>query len=545
MKTTRFVLYAIVTASLAGSAGASAGFDVRAHGAMGDGSTEDTAAIQRAIDACSESGGGTVHFPPGTYKSGSLHLRSHVTLRLDAGATLKGSRDLTDYDAVEELGFKNDADRETSFFHHSLLWGEDLERVGIVGEGTIDSNWDSRRGPKAIALKRCRFVQIEDVHIVNIPNYAISLLGTDYVNIEGVTILNGFADGIDPDACRNVRISNCHIETWDDAIVPKASFSLGERRSTENITVTNCYLATACNAFKLGTESGGDFKRIALSNCVMAGLKDKRDAISGIAIESVDGSNIDGIVVSNVSMVNVRAPVFIRLGNRGRDMQTPVPGTLRNVSIDNVVATNASLTCSVTGIPGHAVENISLSNIHIMFTGGGPYRPVSEAVPEMIDKYPDADMFEALPGYALYCRHVRGLSLRDLNLSYEGPFWRIPREQGATKIRPQAGAAIGAEPEGEVGNAIVCDDVQAVRISGLSARPSKAGDAVIRLAAARDVLISSSVAMPDTAVFIEVVGQECRAIRLVGNSLDMATKPYALIDAADGAVVALANTGVD
>lgn len=532
-------------AGLIGGADRTAGFDARMYGALGDGHTKDTAAIQKAIDACAASGGGTVHIAPGTYISGSLHLRSHVTIRLDAGATLKGSKDLADYDPVEELGFKNDADRETSFFHHSLLWGEDLERVGIVGEGTIDSNWDSRRGPKAIALKRCRFVHIEDVHIVNIPNYAISLLGTDHVNIEGVTILNGFADGIDPDACRNVRISNCHIETWDDAIVPKASYSLGERRSTENITVTNCYLATACNAFKLGTESGGDFKRIALSNCVMAGLQGKRDAISGIAIESVDGSNIDGIVVSNVSMVNVRAPVFIRLGNRGRDMQTPVPGTLRNVSIDNVVAANASLTCSVTGIPGHAVENISLSNIRIMFAGGGPYRPVSEAVPEMIDKYPDADMFEALPGYALYCRHVRGISLRDVELSYEDPFWRIPREQGATKIRPLAGAAVGAEPEGEVGNAIVCDDVQGVRISGLRAQPSKAGDAVIRLAAARDVLISSSVAMPGTTVFAEVVGQECRAIRLVGNALDMATTPYALIDTAEGAVAAVANTGSD
>ena len=144
------------------------------------------------------------------------------------------------------------------------------------------------------------------------------------------------------------------IESWDDAIVPKASFTLGERRSTENVTVTNCYLATACNNFKLGTESGGDFKRIAVSNCVMDGLKGKRDATSGIAIESVDGSNIDGVVVSNITMVNVCSPIFIRLGNRGRDMDPDVPGTLRNVSIDNVVATNASLVCSILGIPARS-----------------------------------------------------------------------------------------------------------------------------------------------------------------------------------------------
>ena len=248
-------------------------YDVSTYGAHGDGVAKDTNTVQKTIDACSENGGGTVYFPPGTYLCGSLHLRSGVTLWMNAGAVIMGSPDNEDYDPCEKLGFENDSDHETSYFHHALIWGEDLERIAIIGQGIIDSNRSKRGGPKPIALKRCKYVDIKDIIIRNSPNYCISMLGTDYVNIDGVTILNGYCDGIDPDSCKNVRIANCHIESVDDAIVPKASFSLGERRATENIVVTNCVLFTVCNGFKLGTESGGDFKRIAVSNCVMGGFR--------------------------------------------------------------------------------------------------------------------------------------------------------------------------------------------------------------------------------------------------------------------------------
>src|SRR5262249_53425289 len=161
-------------------------------------------------------------------------------------------------------------------FHQALIWAEDAERIAITGTGTIDGNRKRRGGPKPIALKRCKFVAIRGVTIRDSPNYCISLLGTDYVAIDGVTILNGYSDGIDPDCCHHVRISNCHIESWDDAIVPKTSFSLGKRRSTEDVTVTNCVLASNCNCFKLGTESGGDYRNITVSNCTMFSRSDKR-----------------------------------------------------------------------------------------------------------------------------------------------------------------------------------------------------------------------------------------------------------------------------
>jgi polygalacturonase len=159
-------------------------YNVAEFGAKADGKAIDTQHIQEAIEICSDNGGGMVYFPPGTYVTGSLHLRNRVALVLDHGATVKASPDLNDFDPYEELGFKNDADRETSFFRHSLIWAEDVEHVAILGTGTIDGNRTKRGGPKPVALKRCRHVTIRDITIRNAPNYAISLLGTDYTHPE-------------------------------------------------------------------------------------------------------------------------------------------------------------------------------------------------------------------------------------------------------------------------------------------------------------------------------------------------------------------------
>lgn len=428
-------------------------YNVVEFGAKADGKTKDTHSIQKAIETCCENGGGTVYLPAGTYISGSLHLRNRVALYLDHGAIIKASTDPNDFDPYEELGFKNDADRETSFFHHSLIWAEDVEHVAILGTGTIDGNRTKRGGPKPIALKRCQHVTIKDITIRNAPNYAISLLGTDYVNIDGVNIFNGYCDGIDPDACRYVRIANCQIDTWDDAIVPKASFSLGVRRAVEYLTVTNCILATNCNAFKLGTESGGGFRHIKVSNCFMYSRATGRPPISGIALESVDGGDIDGVTISNIAMANVRTPIFLRLGNRGRDMDKPIPGALRNVFISNIVATGANQPCLLAGIPDHRINNVTLDNIQITYTGGGTMEQINIQVPEHESKYPDAAMFGTLPSYGLYCRHVEGLKLRDINLTLQSPDSR---------------------------HALICDDVSRVVIDSFNAHQPKGAESVVR-----------------------------------------------------------------
>ncbi len=398
--------------------------NLRDFGAVGNANTLDTTFIQKAIDTASEKGC-TLIVPSGTYLTGSLHLKSNLHIYLEPGAVILGSQKREDYDPYEELDFPNDADHETSFFHHSLMWGENIDDISITGFGTIDSNFTKRGGPKALAFKNCKNIRIEGITIRNCPNYTISLLGCEQVIIDKVQIANGYADGIDPDSCQFVFISNCRIETVDDAIVPKSSFSLGYHRPCTDITVTNCHLSTRCNGFKLGTESGGDFRRINFSNSIIQGLLSaQRPGISGVAIESVDGAHIEGITITGIVMDWVRSPIFIRLGNRGRDGATS-PGSIKGITISNIVATRASNPNIIAGIPDYPVENVLIQNVFCSFNGSNPLRPINEPVPEEIARYPEALMFGALPSYAFFIRHARNVQLQNFSFETVAPFWRI------------------------------------------------------------------------------------------------------------------------
>lgn len=463
--------------------------DVRAYGARGDGVAKDTAPIQAAIDAASKEGGGVVLLPQGRYVSGTLHLKSHVTIEVRAGATLLASPDEKDFDPYEELGFERVDDRETSYFHYALLAGENVEHVTISGSGIIEGNRPKRGGPKPIALKNCRYVSIQGVTVRNSPNYAVSFLGCDYVDVDRVTVLNSYADGIDPDSSRYVRISNCYVDSWDDAICPKASRALGRPRSTEHLTVTNCVLRTSCNHFKFGTESAGDFKNIAVTNCVMLRRETGRAAISGISLESVDGSHIDGVAISNITMQDVRTPVFLRLGNRGRGLNPPTPGSLRNVTISNIVANGGVMASSVSGIPGFPVRNVTLDNLNVTMGGKGVFQVLD--VPEHIAKYPEAAMFGELPAYALYARHVEGLTVRNLKA-------RWLEEDG----RP----------------AVVMDDVRDMELLAFRS-DSPGGAPVLLFHQVVGALIQGSRVTRDTGVFLRVSGDRSGEISLAGNDL--------------------------
>ena len=476
---------------------------VRAHGARGDGRTLDTRAIQAAIDAAGQSGG-TVFFPPGEYRSGTLRLRSRITLRLEAGATLVASKDDADFDPVEPLGHDPFSDVETSDFRFALLQGHDLARVSLVGPGRIDGNRSSRGGPKPIALKRCRHVGIRDLTIANAANYNISLLGCDDVEIVGVTIRNGYSDGIDPDCCRNVRISRCRVESRDDAIVLKTSFALGTRRATEDVTVTDCHLTTIHNALKLGTESSGHFKNIEFRNCTIVGQSHawKGDLSSGISLQSVDGGTLEHVTVSDIQMTNVRAPIFVRLGRRGRGQEIPTAGRVRHVSISNVVAVGAMTPSSITGVPGASVSDIRLSNIRVTARGGAGPAVATQLVLEMEKEYPDAYMFRDLPAYGLYCRHVRGLTLDNIELGVERP-----------DARP----------------AVVLDDVHHARVRTLHAMPPSDGQALVWLRSVRDCELSGLRARPGTTAVLRLSGAPTARVSLVGNDFSHAAR-VAMID---------------
>jgi polygalacturonase len=386
-----------------------------------DGSRLQTKELQAAIDACAKGGGGTVYFPPGRYLSGSLFLKSNVTLHLDAGATLVGSANLADY-PVTVCGFRSYTDNYTD---KSLIYAENVENIGLEGYGTIDGQGASFKGPYKvrpymIRVIGCRNVRVSGLTIKDSPMWVQHYLACEGVHIHGITVrsrVNANNDGIDIDCSERVRISDCDIWSGDDAIVLKSTAD----RPCRHVTITNCVLSSACNAFKLGTETNGGFENILLDNCA---IYDTR--LSGVALELVDGGTLERVTVSNLSMTRVGAPIFVRLGDRARPFREggprPPTGKLRQVILTNIQAAGGSpVGCAISGIPGHPIEDLTLENLRLVFEGGGqPAHPLGQ-VPEHPEKYPEHHMFGALPAYGLYFRHACNVRLRNVELSAARP----------------------------------------------------------------------------------------------------------------------------
>lgn len=412
-------------------------FNVLEYGAVNDGKTISTAEIQKAIDKCSESGGGTVEFTAGRYLSGTIFLKSNVTMHLSAGAILEGSKNINDY-PVTPYPVRSYTDNYTN---RSLIYAEDLKSVSITGEGTINGNGSSfqvpdeqvkkslfdsyRVRPYIIRFVNCEDINIKDITLINSPMWVQHYLLCRNVYISGIRVrsqVNRNNDGIDIDACENVRISDCDIKSGDDAIVIKSTLS----KSCRNVTVTNCLISSDCNGFKLGTESNGDFQNITLSNCIIYNTK-----LAAIALEMVDGGKMNNVSVSGVNMDSVGCVLFIRLGNRARpykeNMEKPGMGRLSGIMVSNIQATNAGpVGCSITGLPAFSATKISLRDIRINFVGGGTGDLVSRKIEEYPDKYPEYRMFGMLPAYGFYCRHVSGLYMENIELSFEKTDYRPP-----------------------------------------------------------------------------------------------------------------------
>ena len=356
-------------------------------------------------------GGGTVYFPAGTYLTGSIHLRSNITLQLEHGTVIEASPDTAAYDAVEPNQWDQFQEFGHSHWHNSLIWGEGIENVSIVGGGLITGKALRGRqagagGNKALALKLCRNVTLRDFSILTGGHFGILLTGVDNMTVDNLKIDSNF-DGMDVDACRNVRISNTTVNSpKDDAIVLKASHALGFARATENVTITNVLVSgydigslldgtykrnikqaedrdRPTGRIKIGTESEGDFRNITISNAVF-------DHSRGLAIESVDGSHVEDIAISNITMRDVStAPIFIRLGSRMRAPEGRAIGSLRRVSISNVVAYDAEprFGSIISGIPGHDVEDIKLSNIRILYHGGLTLDQVAKQPADLVNNF--------------------------------------------------------------------------------------------------------------------------------------------------------------
>jgi polygalacturonase len=489
-------------AGASASAGPTGAANVRDFGAVGDGTQLDTKALQAAIDGCARAGGGTVRFPPGTYLSGTLFLKSNLVLHLEAGATLLGSRNLADYPPTIPA-IRSFTDNYTE---RSLLYGENLERIALEGRGTIDGQGAAFKGPYKvrpylIRMIGCRDVAVQDLTLKDSPMWVQHYLACDGVRIDGLTVrsrCNANNDGIDIDGCERVTIANCNIGSGDDAIVLKSTLD----RACRNVAITNCLLSSDCNALKLGTESNGGFENIAISNCT---IYDTR--LSGLALELVDGGTLERVTVSNLTMRNARCPIFIRLGNRARPFQegtaAPGLGRLRSVHISGIVAEGADQTgCSITGLPEHPAEDITLDNIRLRFTGGGTDGDARRAVPEQAAKYPEHSMFGVLPGYGFYCRHVRGLRLSRVSVEFAEP-----------DRRPS----------------LVCDEVEDLDLFDWRGTVLTGGPPVVRFTNVRTASVHG-VRSPAASAFLRVEGSKSDRIRLFANDLADAAKSVELAE---------------
>ena len=441
------------------SAAASHTLDVRQHGATGDGKTNDTAAINRALEAASASGGGTVRFPAGAYLAYSIHLRSRVTLHLEPGAVIVAGETAMQgttsggYDSAEPNPAADSyQDFGHTHFRNSLIWGEDLHDIAIIGRGLIWGKGLSRGeghdtpraeapgvGNKAIALKNCRNVLLRDFAVLRGGHFCLLATGVDNLTIDNLT-LDTNRDGIDLDCCRSVRVSNCAVNSpFDDAICPKSSYALGHVRTTENITITNCYVSGCyeigsvldgtfkkyppearlprTGRIKFGTESNGGFKNITVSNCVFEGC-------NGIALESVDGALLEEVVFSGITMRDIfQAPIFLRLGGRMRGPKGRAVGQVRRIILSNIVSYNANsrFAAIISGIPGHSIEDVKISDVYLHHRGGGSRAMADLQPPELEREYPEPDMFGPMPAHGFFIRHAKNLELTNVEVACEQP----------------------------------------------------------------------------------------------------------------------------
>jgi len=473
-------------------------FDVRAFGAKGDGVSLDSPAINAAIQAAAKAGGGTVVIPPGAYLCFSLRLCSRLQLRLEAGSRLiaaKPAPGLGQYDDPEPNiwgDLHQYQDFGHSHWHNSLLWGEGLEDLSITGSGLIEGagldkdasyaasgpNGTSNTGAapvmppeligvgnKSIALRECKRVLLRDFSMLKAGHFALLATGVDHLTIDNLRIDTN-RDGLDIDGCRHVRVSNCSINTPnDDAIVLKTSYALGGLRNCENITITNCTVSGfdmgsmldasftrkgyeapdkdgPTGRIKLGTESNGAFRNITISNCTF-------ERSRGLALESVDGAIIEDVVVTGLAMRELcSSPIFLRLGNRARGPKGTPIGAIRRVKISQVSVSDSDgrFPILLAGLPGHPIEDLSISDVQVESRGGlsvqdvvdqsprhvnafflksdpsgvgGPREPLT--VPERPAAYPEPSMFGLLPSSILYARHVTGITVRDLQVKLKAP----------------------------------------------------------------------------------------------------------------------------
>ncbi|NAS10735.1 glycoside hydrolase family 28 protein [Poritiphilus flavus] len=414
--------------------------DVKDFGAKGDGFTDDTQAIQTAIDSASARHKKLI-FSEGQYLTGMIWLRSNLEIELQQGATWKAIPELARYPEIQsgaDLSQKGGYTMSRRVF----IWGDNVENVVLSGNGTIYPNGDKHHAfpmmeengakrPYGIYFRNSTNILIQNLHLRNSAFWMIRFYLCTDIRIDGVDIYNHANtnnDGIDIVDCHRVVISNCVIDSSDDALCLKTEAPFG----TAEVVINNCILSSTASALKFGTGSFGFFKRITASNIVIRPTRAEKiihnlqvaEGITGIGIMSVDGADIEDLTFSNVTIDGTLAPIFIRLNQRHKvthqeyaDVKIS-PGTIRNISFSNITASRSGpIAANISGYPGHDVEGISFDNVRLSYGRASTKAKAAEKVPENDRGYPNPMMFGVdLPSYGLYLRHARNIYLNNVSL---------------------------------------------------------------------------------------------------------------------------------
>ncbi len=491
-------------------------FNVKNYGATGNKADNAQAAIQKAVDACAKAGGGEVYLPPGEYTSGTIHLRSHVTFNIEAGATLFASKADSDYDQP------------------GVFYGEDLQDIAIQGRGTVDgeqeyfyqaSDYDDinihdnrllakaaglslsrsfpvgsgtrKVFPHPVFLVRCKDVRITGLSFLRSPSWTIYPYACERLVIDGIYIHTSqsdgvWADGIDPDGCKDVRIANSTIETGDDAIVLYSFNISGPALPCENITITNCRLSSASAALKFCDCNINCIRNVTVTNCVITASN------RGIAFMITMGGYVENVELSNLVVNCIRYkwfwwgdgdPIYFmieRLGERTGHPQAnePPAGSIRNVAIRNVIA-HGKGTSSISGYPTSWLDHLTLENIKLF---------ISTDPSAGYDKATDAMKF----------RYARNLEVRDVEVTWEKP--ELAKWQSALAFQ----------------------DVDGLTLDDFKGGPAKLNgeDPAVILDSVQNATITNSKATAGTQVFLDVKGAKSRGIYFVGNELHGAQTPF-------------------
>ncbi len=494
------ILYVSISSPcLAQKPHASPYFNVLDYGAVGDGETLCTTAIQKAIDECAKAGGGKVIVPTGKYLTAPIFLRSDVHLEVMAGATLLASTNIDDYPPID--GRWEGIERKV---YASLITGHDLENVSITGRGTLDGQgevwWkahretrDARRRagirgrepdnppdaplkwprPRTINLYRCRNVLISGITIVDSPAWTIHPVYCENVSIEHVSIIQPYSspntDGINPDSCKNVRISNCYLDCGDDCITLKSGYNEDGRRvgiPCENIVITNCTFAHGHGGVVIGSETSGDVRNVTISNCVFDGTQ------RGIRIKSQRGRGgvVENIRASNLVMRGITDAAFSITMFYGGDRNEVLPvdestPRFRNIHCSDVIVTDCSRAAVIEGLPEMPIEGLSLSNVVVESAGTG-----------------------------IRCWTATGVALSNV------------------VVNPKRGPAL------------IVENVRDIEIHRFANRRPTPDAPVIRFENVDGALIQSCTAAEGTGTFLQLVGDSNRDVVMTGNRLGKAAR---------------------